>query len=109
MDTFDPYRHGVFHRLVVDDRIISVAWNAAAEIGGHVGTCRVCGMAMQARPTTQENGVTWYTAGCSNGSCGREIASPDGRVLRRSSRHGDMPKGFWESRCQKDTKGKAGT
>jgi hypothetical protein len=77
----------------------SRAWNAAVEASWDpdstfqpVGSCRRCGHDMRPLPTEQVGTITWYTAECV--FCGGIIASPNGEILRRSSRHSEMPAGF---------------
>lgn len=92
MEQFDPTKHGIYRRLLADDgELDSRAWNRAAEGGEHVGTCRGCGSYLLARPTHQAGPITWYTAVCAPPGCGKEIAAPGARYLRRSSRRSQMP------------------
>ena len=99
---FDPFEHGVYRRFIDSGGYLNtIAWNRAAENGEHVGTCRMCGYYMLAEPTHQAGRMYWYGAYCTNHRCGRTIASPQAEVLRRSSRHGEMPEGYWAKRTQK--------
>lgn len=93
----DPLDHGVFKRLLNDDGTIHTrGWNYAVENRQHVGTCRWCGGYLKPAPTTVAGQITWYSADCI--SCGGVIAAPNGEFLRRSARHDEMPKGYWENR-----------
>jgi len=100
--TFDPFEHGVYRRLRDSAGYLnSIAWNRAVEAGEHVGTCRACGDYLLGEPTYLNAKTTWYTARCTNGMCGHFIAAPNAQLLRRSSRHSEMPDGFWAQRTQK--------
>lgn len=97
MDQIDATQHGLFRRLLNDDGTIHTrGWNYAAENHEHVGTCRWCGGYLKPAPTHQAGQITWYTADCVG--CGGTIAAPNGEFLRRSGRHDEMPRGFWENR-----------
>jgi len=99
---FDPFEHGIYRRFLDSAGYLnSVSWNRAVSGGEHVGTCRNCGDRMLGLPTEIEVKITWYTARCTNGQCERVIAAPNANVLRRSSRHGEMPDGWWAQRTQK--------
>lgn len=101
----EALNQGITHRLVdTQDFIHSVEWNRLAERGGIVGNCRQpkCGGLLKALPTHEDGKRTWYGAECLN--CGHEIAAPDGKVLRRSSRRNEMPSGTWDRRMDILTK-----
>ena len=99
MEQFDPTKHGLYRRFLNDDGDLrSTTWNAAVEGGEHVGTCRRCGFYLLGRPTHQAGPIVWYGAYCTNPGCGWEMAAPNGEILRRSSRHNEMPSGFWADR-----------
>ena len=102
MNPFDPREHGIYKSFLDQDgTITTTAWNRAVEGGEHVGTCRECGFYMLARPTTQQGRITWYWAYCTNAAgCGKEIGAPNGEALRRSSRHDEMPDGYWAARLK---------
>lgn len=106
---FDALQHGLYQTFRVYGVSIEGgallngrAWNAAVEGNWRgdeftpVGDCRVCGHDMRPLPTTQVGSVTWYEAECVN--CHGIIASPNGEILRRSSRHSEMPGRFWQGR-----------
>jgi hypothetical protein len=99
---FDPFDHGIYKRFLDEDgNILSTAWNRAVEGGEHVATCRNCGFHMLAVPTTTNGRITWYGARCVNvDQCGKEIGAPNGEALRRSSRWGEMPEGYWANRLK---------
>lgn len=81
-------------------------WSELAAMGAVVGQCRVCNGNLKAIPPSEhdtqgEDGqITWYETRCDN--CGRETAAPNGRILRRSSLHSEMPSGWLERRQQRD-------
>lgn len=109
MEQFDPNRHGLYPRFLnADGSIVTGAWNAAAEAGQFIGSCRVCGAHCKARPTTTEGRVHWYSGYCTRKECGREFAAPNGGYLRRSGRWGHMPEGFWDHRTTAHTIKKEG-
>lgn len=99
---FDALKFGLFRSVTVSGQgpggalLNTRAWNNAAENGYPVGDCRNCGYNIFALPTEQVGNVTWYSAGCRN--CGKEVVSANAEVLLRSSRHSEMPQGFWEGR-----------
>lgn len=80
------------------DFINEPAWHRANNRRELVGACRQpkCGGLLQPQDTHESNGITWYSAACLN--CGHEVVSPNGRVLRRSSRRHEMPDGWWDRR-----------
>jgi hypothetical protein len=98
---FDPTQHGIYRRLLADDGLHHSAWNRAVELGEHVGTCRWCGGYLLGDPTHQAGQITWLGGHCTNPQCGREFATPNGAALRRSSRHDEMPAGWWLLRAKK--------
>lgn len=92
-----------------DDTLVTKArWNELAAIRAIIGTCHYlgCGGNLQAveasvHDAQGETGrVTWYEAKCNR--CGREVAAPNGRVMRGSAAHGETPRGWLESRAQRD-------
>lgn len=96
---FDPVEHHLFPRYVHHDEIDTGAWNRARAERAFVGTCRVCGGHLAPLPSDPSGGgsqVEWTEAACI--LCHKEYASPNGRTLRRSSRRGEMPPGWWEHR-----------
>lgn len=107
--TFNPLDHGLYERFLVGKRgdgdlmLNTAAWGRAVASGEHVGSCRRCGNDLVALPTNEHNKVTWYTGRCLE--CGWEFASPGGEVLRRSSRHDEMPQGYWEKRSRAKKQG----
>lgn len=98
--TFDPLQHGIGRSLLDPSGmwLNTSAWNRAANGGEFVGSCRVCGDHMVAEPTRTEGKIHWYTARCIGADCHHDVAMPDGRILRRSARHDEMPQGFWDKR-----------
>lgn len=102
---FDPTRFGIYQSFRVYGDSVgggallnTRAWNRAVESGEPVGDCRVCGWHIVGCPTEIVGTVTWYTAVCTNPPCRHEVASPNGEILRKSSRHSEMPSGFWTGR-----------
>lgn len=107
---FDPSQHGIWDRFVdAGDVINHAAWLRACAEGGFVGTCRACGDFLLPQPPDERDGRHDYTAVCRSGNdgpgkgCGHEVNAPGGRRLRRSSRHLQMPTGWWDHRFK--TKG----
>lgn len=95
----DQPERGIAARFVDGlDFIIQSTWDEAAQRKQPVGTCRraACGGLMMARPAYRNDNILWFEAECDN--CGSSIATPDGRVLRRSTRHAEMPGGWWANR-----------
>lgn len=104
--TFDATKHGIYrHFRREDGSIHSPAWNRAVEGKEHVGTCRWCGGYLVGEPTTQTGRITWFLGRCT--SCSRELASPNGEVLRRSGRWDEMPAGWFENRHKNKKPGEA--
>lgn len=64
-----------------------------------VGQCRSCEqgwlVVIEQHPRTPA-WLIWYDAKCNR--CDREVACPAGKVLRHSSRHSEMPHGWWSER-----------
>lgn len=91
-----PRRVDVQQFLHVED------WRRAVNGKEIVGSCRQggCGGFLKAVDTQQSGSeasrIDWYGAECLN--CGHEVTAPNGRVLRRSSRLGEMPDGWWAKR-----------
>lgn len=90
--------NGLWRRVIVDDEIDVPAWNRLRAERGLVGTCRLCGGHLSPISVERYAGVDWYEAICL--LCGKEIVAPDGRTLRRSGRHSEMPPGWWEQRVR---------
>lgn len=102
---FDPMRCGIFRSLTaygeatIGGALLNTrAWNYAVAEHRPVGDCRGCGYPVVGYPTEVVGNITWYSAVCTNPNCQKEIASPKGELLRRSSRWSEMPKGFMEGR-----------
>jgi hypothetical protein len=88
-----------------DDTLVSrLRWIELARLRAIVGTCRECQGSLQAiEPDAhdhsgEEGQITWYEARCA--TCGEEIAAPNGRIFRRSSRWSETP-GDWLSGREK--------
>jgi hypothetical protein len=94
---FNPLDHGLWQRVTTRDGVDAASWEQARRERGYVGTCRVCGGYLVPRPPYWVGHVEWYEAQCL--ACGREVVAPGGRRLRRSSRHSEMPPGWWELRA----------
>lgn len=83
-----------------------IRWKQLADLGAIVGQCRQCQGNLVAEPPDEhdqggEDGqVSWYETRCL--SCGRVSAAPNGRVLARSSRATEQPRGWAERRQQRD-------
>lgn len=104
---FDALNFGLYGRYMVPSHgmgggamINTREWNLAVQSGEMVGDCRFCGNNMRPWPTEIAGQITWYTAQCVFSQCGRVIAAPNGEMLRRSSRHDEMPSGFWNGRAK---------
>lgn len=95
---FDPSQHGLWRAVVDHDMINTGQWNRARAEAKFVGTCRECGGHLKPLESLEPGAshLEWAEARCV--LCGHEVASPSGRVLRRSSRHTQMPVGWWEYR-----------
>lgn len=96
---FNPLIHRLHPRAVYDDVIDLAVWNRTRAEGGFVGTCRECGGHVKPAPTTEYDShahVQWFEAVCI--LCRKTIVSPNGRTLRRSSAHNEMPGGWWDNR-----------
>lgn len=93
---FDALAHRLWTRVVDGDTIDFHAWNRARAEGGFVATCRLCGGHVKPSGTETVGHIEWYEATCI--ICGKIIVSPNGRTLRRSSAHQEMPAGWWEYR-----------
>ena len=111
---FDALEHGLWARFTDGDHINHGAWLRARAEGAHVGTCRRCGEYLIAlEPYEHTNGRVDYEAHCRREIVATMVAgkrtvtgcewtfnAPGGRILRRSSRHDEMPDGYWESRLR---------
>jgi hypothetical protein len=101
---------GLSRGLVGNDSTLvsKVRWNELARMGAVVGTCREpgCGGALHAVAPSEhdaqgeDGAITWYETRCTN--CGKELAAPNGRILRRSSLQGEMPSGWLAQRRAND-------
>jgi hypothetical protein len=95
---FNALDHGLYRRFVDHDMIETGQWLRARAERTVVGSCRLCGghlAPMEGLPAGSSH-LEWFEARCL--LCHHEYASPSGRVLRRSSRHTEMPPGWWEFR-----------
>jgi len=85
-----------------NDRIIESSWNDAADRLWPVGTCRhnECAGKLMARPARRdgnpEGGILWFEASCN--VCSGMVVAPNGRVMRKSTAHSDMPKNWLADR-----------
>jgi hypothetical protein len=97
---FSALDHGLYRRYVDHDMVDYGQWNRARAERAVVGTCRLCGGHLAPLETLPPGSshLEWAEARCL--LCGHEYASPSGRTLRRSSRHTEMPNGWWEFRQQ---------
>ena len=94
-----PRGRGITTRFVdSQDYIVEATWNDAVARHQPVGECRRvgCGGLLMGRPSRKESEKLWFEAECN--SCGGTVAAADGRVLRRSTRHDEMPKGWLGAR-----------
>ncbi len=102
---FNPLDHGLFRIVVDHDEVITGQFNRARAERKFVGTCRECGghlVPLDTLPTGSSH-IEWSEASCV--LCHKEYASPWGKTLRRSSRHTEMPHGWWEHRMGALTEG----
>lgn len=108
MSRFEPPPAGGISDALVDtDDLLPPKWQweRAARNGTIVGQCRRCAADMRAvsdpdSDTAGEGGqIVWYEAVCANG---HTVVSPNGRVLRKSGIHGEMPGGWWDRREKRD-------
>lgn len=103
---FDPLTAGLFRQYVTDHMIDHGRWLRAVAEHAFVGECRNCGAKLRPEPPEDHGGIKWYEAACV--SCGKIVAAPatisrgqdGGRVLARSSRHHQMPDGWWPRRVK---------
>lgn len=114
----DPLKAGLWNRYIDGDRINHAAWLRACASHEFVGTCRQCGSHLAPEQPVENAGRTDYTAHCIIGvqripvdgdgekkafrteGCGWEMTAAGGRILRRSTRHSEMPGGWWERRTK---------
>lgn len=91
----EPGHSGLWNRYVVDGEIDHAAWLRACAHSEFVGNCRSCGdYLIPERPIERGGGRFDYTAACrQDRECRYELTAPGGRVLRRSSRLSERPKG----------------
>jgi hypothetical protein len=107
----DPLASGLARRFGGNgEEIAAGQWNHARAAGDIIGACRNnCTGLLVAEPTGDNNGSTidWYETRCLK--CGHITAAPNGRTLARSSRHSEMPDGWWHKRMNdlRPTHGKA--
>lgn len=105
---FNVFDHHIWARYIDDAGLyLNVgAWNRARADRSYVGTCRNfpnCGGYLIPEPTDayppspDEVCATWYGAVCK--ACGQEFVAPDGKVLKRSARHSQMPRQFLRTRA----------
>lgn len=101
VNTWDPHDHGTWRRfqsgedgVFLDDAAI----NRARAEHGFVGTCRECGGHLVVARGRNHDGaeIQWTDLECID--CRKETAAPNGKVLRRDSRHHHMPNGWWARR-----------
>lgn len=89
----DPRSAGLWRSVAGPDGINFAAWQRAEEAGDIIGTCRACGgfIVSDSPPPYIDDAVsvTWLYARCL--TCQHEVASPGGRVLRRSGRLSQRP------------------
>lgn len=112
----DLNRRGIYPRFIdpTGYHLNMTAWQRALTAREPVGDCVHCDGQLIPVPTHQAGQITWYGAEC-NGVDGNdnaykhEIASPEGRVLARSSRQSEMPAGWWERRANYLNKLKGGS
>lgn len=97
---FNALDHGLYRRYIDHDMVDIGQWNRARAEQGIVGTCRECGGHLRTMGSLKEgwSHLEWYEAKCI--LCGHEFACPSGRTLRRSSRHTELPPGWWDLRQQ---------
>ena len=112
--TFDALEHGLWARFTDGDRINHGAWLRVRAEGGFVGTCRRCGdYLVPLAPYEHTDDRVDYEAHCRREivatmvggkrqveGCEWTLSAPGGRMLRRSSRHDEMPTGWWENRLK---------
>ena len=94
----EPGQGGLYRHLIADGRIDHNRWMRACAEHGHVGECRHCSSYLRPERPQQHNGRTDYEAVCINDTCSCSVSAPAGRVLARSTRHSEMPGGWWEHR-----------
>lgn len=108
MSQLGPVPEGRVSDRLVDAEDLLVPkwrWNELARLAAVIGTCRKCGAEMYAVESDEHDAagevgqVTWYEARCARG---HEVASPNGRVLRRSGLHSEMPSKWWAAREERD-------
>ncbi len=104
----DPLTQGLWSRLTNGFYIDHSAWMRACAEGHHVGTCRRCGDYLVPRHPDQVGNRTDYEANCRVEACGWTLNAPGGRILTRSSRHNEMPSGWWDRRTRTLTKTNGG-
>lgn len=96
----NPLDSGFYRHLVTFDEVNHGQWMRACAEAAAVGECRICGAHLNPRyPDQRSSGRFDYEATCAN--CGQTYTAPGGRVLRRSSAHGEAPAGWWEARTQR--------
>jgi hypothetical protein len=106
-----PLRGGINDRFVDTEDALppKYEWERLARMRAQIGQCRRlgCDAPLRAIPADEhdhsgeDGAISWYEAVCDNG---HEVAAPNGRVLRKSSLHGEMPSSWWEQREARDKK-----
>lgn len=100
-------RHEGLYKTIIDRSgywVNDAAWLRARAADEVIGTCRQCGEGYltpdPTPPVNHETGeelkLSWYSATCQ--TCGHEVALPNGKVLRDSSRNREIPGGWWKAR-----------
>jgi hypothetical protein len=101
-----PRSEGLYKAII--DRsgywVSDAAWLRARAAREVIGTCRQCGEGyLMANPSPpehhlvgDESKLSWYEATCQ--TCGHEVALPNGKVLRESSRNREIPGTWWKNR-----------
>lgn len=87
---------GLYRFVVYDDYIQHGRWLRARAEGSWVGECRTCGGYLAPEEPWEHNHRTDYEAACIK--CGHVVMAPNGRVLRESGRHSQMPGDWWDKR-----------
>lgn len=91
----DPLAAGLWQRVVLGGAVNPAGWAQAEESAEVIGTCRRadCGgyLVVDSPLPYGPTALAWYCARCLK--CGHEVASPGGRLLRRSGRWSERPTG----------------
>jgi hypothetical protein len=115
MGTFDNPPPGmkpsrILHHSAPDTAIPGDRWATLSTTAEVIGSCRqarhgakVCGGDMFTMPIDPHQSpdapLKWQDAEC--GTCRHQVTIPNGRVLRRSSRHEEMPSGWFQERARR--------